>query len=152
MDWLCTEEFVEVEHKSRSNLVVGHSWDPYLVRIASSLGRSSEKRSWLCNYASLPEPCYHVLHWLRLMQFKTWPGWGPCSHLWGSLTHLLWQLLCQILDYQKSAISDYSVIWKLAIKFEQQDDKFANLMFDGYFLLYNTNTIICYSNFLGFTN
>ena len=29
-------------------MVVGHFWDPYLVRIASSLGRSSEKRRWLC--------------------------------------------------------------------------------------------------------
>ena len=31
MDWLYTEDFVRVEHKSRSNVVVGHSWDPYLI-------------------------------------------------------------------------------------------------------------------------
>ena len=57
MDWLCTEEFVEVEHKSRSNLVVGHSWDPYLVRIASSLGRSSEKCT---SYVATPVYLNHV--------------------------------------------------------------------------------------------
>ena len=62
MDWLCTEEFVRVERKSRSDMVVGHSWDPKPIRIASSLGRLSEKRRWLCSYTSLPEPGYHVLH------------------------------------------------------------------------------------------
>ena len=46
-------------------MVVGHSWDPYLVRIASSPGRSSEKRRWLCSYLNHVTMSYTDYAWFR---------------------------------------------------------------------------------------